>query len=163
MVRCAVTFGLALLPNVAVADPAAMAAFADHCFRPTMTAERAERVLTPNAARVDFYDLTPFVANNAPSPAKIRPVTPGTDRRCEVSFDGAHVDDAVAAVARGLDAEGIRTEAAVPPGFAAHPGTEYIAARALNPRRLAVVQVGTRPGPNGVETYMNVERLEPRN
>jgi hypothetical protein len=40
-------------------------------------------------------------------------------------------------------------------------GTEFVAARYLNPNRIAVVQVGTRLGPNGIETFINVERLQP--
>ena len=66
-----------------------------------------------------------------------------------------------AAVLMGLEREGILTEAAVPEAFPAQSGTALIAARYLNPNRIAVVQVGTRPGPNGIETFINVERLEP--
>ena len=38
-------------------------------------------------------------------------------------------------------------------------GTSLLGARRLNPRRVAVVHTGTRPGPNGIETFLNVERL----
>ncbi|WP_254796861.1 hypothetical protein [Sulfitobacter albidus] len=49
----------------------------------------------------------------------------------------------------------------MPETFPAQDGTTFIAARQLNPKRIAVVQVGTRPGPNGTETFVSVERLDP--
>jgi hypothetical protein len=135
------------------------ATFAEHCFNPLLTAETAADRLAP--ARVDFYDLRPFSSANAVSEPTGRPVTPGTDRRCEVAFDGAHVEAGTEAVLTGLQREGILTEAAVPEAFQPQSGTAVIAARYLSPNRIAVVQVGTRPGPNGIETFINVERLEP--
>lgn len=153
--------GACLTGTAALANEAAMQAFADHCFRPTMTADRTQDVLIPTGARVDFYDLDPFVSSNAPSPAMGRAMTAGTDRRCEVAFDGDHIDAAIAAAAGGLEAEGIRTEADVPDDFKQIDGAAFVGARQLNPKRIAVVQVGTRPGPDGIETYLNVERLTP--
>ncbi len=148
--------------HAATANPTrAMQAFADNCFRPTMTAERAKTVLSHKGTRYDFYDLDPFVRSNAPSPALKRAVTPNTDRRCEVSFDGTHTDAAAKAAARGLRQEGIRKSAPIPPAYANINGATFVGARQLNPRRVAVVIVGTRAGPNGVETYMTVERLRP--
>ncbi|MEL7025604.1 MAG: succinyl-CoA synthetase subunit beta [Pseudomonadota bacterium] len=123
-----------------------------------MTATRAETTLGLPGVRYDFYDTDPFTSA-APSPATTRAVTPGTDRRCEVSFDGSATDAAISAVAAGLEAEGIRTPADVPATFQRIPGATFIGARRLNPHKIAVVQVGTRPGPNGTETYLNVERL----
>ena len=138
----------------------ATGAFATHCFSPYMTAARAQEVLAATGARVDFYDLDPF-SNAAPSPVTGRAATFGTDRRCEVAFDGDHAALAVTAAIAGLDAEGIATEAPVPDRFEPTQGTALLAARRLNPRRIAVVHVGTRTGPNGVETFLNVERLMP--
>ncbi len=152
---------LASLASPATANPAAMEAFAAHCFNPLMTAARADEVLAPTGARVDFYDLAPFSRGNDPSPVTGRALTPGTDRRCEVAFDGDQTDAAIAAAASGLEAEGIRTEAPVPDDFDRIDGTSFIGARQLNPARVAIVQVGTRTGPNGVETFINVERLTP--
>ena len=154
---------LAVSAQNAIASPAklAMQAFADNCFRPTMTAARAEQVLGGTGARHDFYDLDPFITSNAPSPALIRPVTPNTDRRCEVSFDGNSTGDAAEAVAKGLRQEGIRKTAEIPAQYRNIQGDTFVGARQLNPRRVAVVIVGTRQGPNGVETYMTVERLRP--
>lgn len=141
---------------------AAMAsmAFANHCFSPFMTAERTQEVLAPTGARVDFYDLSPR-SNSAVSPVVGRPAAPDTDRRCEVAFDGDYAELAASAAVTGLDMEGIRTEAPLPAGYQPTDGTQILAARQLNPRRVAVVHVGTRPGPNGVETFLFVERMTP--
>jgi hypothetical protein len=134
-------------------------AFAAHCFSPFLTAETAAECLAPG--RVDFYDLRPFSGVNPVSPPMGRPVTPGTDRRCEVAFDGEHVESVMEAIVTGLTQEGILSEATVPADFPAQSGTAFIAARYLNRNRIAVVQVGTRPGPYGTETFINVERLVP--
>lgn len=138
----------------------AMRVFADHCFSPFLTASRAAKVLQTANGQYDFYDLDPF-SNAAPSPATGRPATPGTDRRCEVAFLGDFATEAARTAIEALAAEGILTEAPLPPTHAAAPGTELIAARRLNPKRVAVVHVGTRPADRGVETFMNVERLTP--
>ncbi len=142
---------------------AAMAsmAFARHCFSPFMTAEQAAQVLSSTGARVDFYDLSPR-SNTAVSPVIGRPATPDTDRRCEVAFDGDYSELAASAALTGLDMEGIGTEAPLPGGYEPTSGTHLLAARQLNPARVAVVHVGTRPGPNGVETFVFVERLTPQ-
>ena len=110
--------------------------------------------------RWDFYDLDPF-SSAAVSPVTGRAATPGTDRRCEVSFDGDHVADGEQAVTGELKAEGINTVAEVPELFPAQPGARLVAARQLTPRRVAVVQVGLRNGANGPETFLSVERLHP--
>jgi hypothetical protein len=138
----------------------ASAAFAAHCFSPFMTAARAEEVLASTGARVDFYDLDPF-SNSEPSPVTGRAATTGTDRRCEVAFDGDHAELAASAALAGLEMEGIRTEAPVPDRYQSTEATALLGARQLNPRRIAVVHVGTRAGPNGVETFLLVERLTP--
>jgi hypothetical protein len=151
--------------RIAKADDAipdvASAAFASHCFSPFMTAARADEVLAQGGVRVDFYDLDPLSSSNAPSPVNGRAATMGTDRRCEVAFDGDHAELAASAAVAGLEMEGIRTEAPVPDRYRPDDGTQLLAARQLNPRRIAVVHVGTRPGPNGVETFLFVERLMP--
>ncbi|MEM1375362.1 MAG: succinyl-CoA synthetase subunit beta [Pseudomonadota bacterium] len=157
MTRAALTF-LMMLGAPVAASETAMDAFAAHCFSPFLTATRAAEVLPD---RHDFYDLRPFRAANPISPAQGRAVTPGTDRRCEVAFDGPAVEAGIAAIATALTREGITRQVDVPEGFDLQHGTQFAAARQLNPRRIAVVQVGTRPGPRGVETFMNVERLTP--
>ncbi len=137
-----------------------LAAFAAHCFSPFLTGVTAAAAITPTGARHDFYDLDPF-SDVAPSTGA--DIAPGTDRRCEVAFDGDHGLAAAETAAAGLDAEGIRTLAPLPATHAgsALPGTTLLAARALNPGRVAVVHTGTRPGPNGTETFLTVERLTP--
>ncbi|KMW58454.1 hypothetical protein AIOL_003429 [Candidatus Rhodobacter oscarellae] len=154
---------LAMLGSAALSGPVSSAArhsvegFAAHCFSPLMTAAKAAEAF--DGLRYEFYDLDPFRASNPVSAPVKAPVTPGTDRRCEVSFDGAHTKPAIDAVLGALVREGIKTEADLPATFQATDGTALLAARRLNPRKIAVVHVGTRPGPNGVETFMNVERL----
>lgn len=134
-------------------------AFATHCFLPSMTSIRAERILGRTNARYDFYDLDPLFSRNAPSLPTGRAVTPGTDRRCEVSFDGNHSELAKQAALRGLEEQRISTAAEVPSAYQETAGTVLLAARRLNPQRVAVVHAGTRPGPNGLETFIFVERL----
>jgi hypothetical protein len=126
-----------------------------------MTAEKAGEVFGFANIRHDFYDLDPF-SNVPPSPVVGRAATPGTDRRCEVSFRGDFAMDASTAVVAQLLAEGITSSADVPETHVTTNGTVLLAARYLNPKRIAVVHVGTRPGANGLpETFMMVERLEP--
>lgn len=139
---------------------AASEAFAANCFSPFMTAERAQEVLASTGARVEFYDLDPL-SNGPVSPVVGRMATQGTDRRCEVAFDGDHGPLAENEAAAGLAMEGIDTVSPVPDRYQPSEGTRLLAARFLNPRRVAVVHVGTRPGPNGVETFLMVERMTP--
>ena len=139
---------------------AAMDLFAKNCFSPFMTAEKAARTFALSGSSYDFYDLDPFSSAD-PSPAEGRPVTPGTDRRCEIAFDGSFADAAAEAAMNALAAEMIFTPADVPARYKAEPTTTLLAARKLNPRRTAIVHVGTRKGASGTETFMLVERLTP--
>ena len=135
-----------------------LSAFAQTCFSPHVTAEMARATIAPTGARLDFFDAQPI---SAPTPSSTdgRAPTPGTDRRCEVSFDGDHGTAAADMATAGLKAEGIRTQAPLPEGYMANDGTTLIEARYLNPDRIAVVQTGVRAGPNGPETFLSVERL----
>ncbi|MEO9824652.1 MAG: succinyl-CoA synthetase subunit beta [Paracoccaceae bacterium] len=144
-----------------IAADAGIGAFVANCFSPFMTAEKAKSRFDQPDIRYDFYDLDPF-SNVAPSPAS-GSVTEGTDRRCEVAFDHDYAAMAADAVVVQLTKEGITKEAAVPANYQASDGTALLAARMLNPKRKAVVHVGTRPGPSGTETFMFVERLLPLN
>lgn len=139
---------------------AGITAFSGHCFSPLLTADKAEQVFNLANLRYDFYDLDPFT-NAAVTPAVGRAATPGTDRRCEVSFGGDFTADAVTAVAARLLREGITKPADVPETHEnlRTGGTALLAARRLNPNKIAVVHVGTRPSQNGIETFLNVERL----
>ncbi|MEM8850427.1 MAG: succinyl-CoA synthetase subunit beta [Pseudomonadota bacterium] len=152
------------LPGLALAKPiraAALDAFAQTCFSPYLTAETAQTAISPSGARHDFYDLAPF-SDVPPSPAAIE-VTPGTDRRCEVALDGEHGQAAADIAKAALTAEGITRDTPLPATHtdAKLPGTTLLAARFLNPTRIAVVHTGTRPGPHGPETFLTVERLTP--
>ena len=139
---------------------AGIAAFADNCFSPFLTAEKVAEAFNFANIRHDFYDLDPF-SSAAPSPATARAATPGTDRRCEVSFSGDFTFDATIAVTDRLSREGITAPADVPDTHETlrTDGTVLLAARRLNPTKIAVVHVGTRPHTNGIETFLNVERL----
>ena len=141
---------------------AAMTLFAENCFSPYLTAGKAARTFALSGVTHDFYDLDPFSAV-APSPVEGRDLTPGTDRRCEIAFPGAHAENAASVAADALDREGITTATALPAGYAKAHTTTLLAARKLNPRRTAIVHVGTRQGPQGIETFMLVERLTPSN
>ena len=140
---------------------AGITAFVENCFSPLMTAGRAAEVFDLPTVRHEFYDLDPF-SSAAPSPVTGRTATPGTDRRCEVSFDLDHAARAAEAVIAQLAREGITDPAPLPPQYTENAGTTLLAARFLNLRRIAVVHVGTRPGPSGIEeTFLMVERLVP--
>lgn len=139
---------------------AALVAFRDVCFSPFLTAATAQTAFDLPGIRAEFYDLDPF-SNAAPSPVTGRAATPGTDRRCEVAFDGVRLQDAYLAVAQAVETEGLDRKVPVPSEFVAQSGAYMVDARQLNPNRIAVVQVGLRPGPNGQETFLSVERLNP--
>ncbi|MGB3408920.1 MAG: hypothetical protein WBA67_15670 [Jannaschia sp.] len=158
---CCIAFGASA--HASFANPLRndmLSAFADHCYSPLLTAQSARSNIASTGARVDFYDMNPF-SDVPPTPGTS--VTPGTDRRCEVAFDGSHGAAAADVAVSGLQSEGIRTDAPLPAthATAALPGTTLLAARYLNPARIAVVHTGTRPGPNGTETFLSVERLTP--
>ncbi len=139
---------------------AGIAAFANNCFSPALTAEKATEAFGYANLHHDFYDLDPFTSA-APSLPTGRDVTPGTDRRCEVSFPGDFTADAVTAVTARLLQEGLSEDAAVPSSHEElrTDGTALLSARRLNPRKIAVVHVGTRMTERGTETFLNVERL----
>lgn len=148
--------------GAARADTSVMVqAFADHCFSQFLTAQKAQYLISSTGARVDFYDLDPFSTAGA-SPAMGRAVKPGTDRRCEVAFDGQHATEVADVTVAALEAEGIRATAILPQQFVPFEGTTLLAARRLNPCCIAVVHAGTRLQKNGTETFMFVERLLPQ-
>jgi len=91
----------------------AMRGFASTCFSPYLTAEKATTRLGIDGVRVEFYDLDPF-SNVAPSPVTGRAAMVGTDRRCEVAFDGNHAVQAAKAAVDALTSQGIVTPAEGP-------------------------------------------------
>ncbi|MEP3440395.1 MAG: succinyl-CoA synthetase subunit beta [Sulfitobacter sp.] len=137
-------------------------AFAENCFNPRLTAKTAQATLAPSGARIDFYDLRPAFGGSSSKPTG-RAATPGTDRRCEVASDGYHFEIAKRWAENGLRREKLaKRETRVPLNFAVQSGTTSVSAYRLNASQLAILQIGLRQGPNGNETFINVERLAPR-
>ena len=160
VLAAAVLAGPALARSAETDARAGIAAFVDNCFSPHLTAARAAQSFNLANVRHDFYDLRPFSAAEPSLP--LGSATEGTDRRCEVSFRGDYAASAADAAVAALEDEGITTPAELPATHTETSGTVLLAARKLNANRTAVVHVGTRPGANGIETFMNVERLEPQ-
>jgi len=141
----------------------AMGAFADTCTQRGMTANAAEARMVAYVAanggmglpfNLSFYDTTL-------EPTELT-VTPGTDRRCEVSFRGDYAEPAARSVVQLMELPPVFGRA-IPLPITHTPvqDTFFIEGRQLNPRVAAVVHVGTRRTIAGTETFMNVERLEP--
>ncbi|NKX44076.1 hypothetical protein [Roseicyclus persicicus] len=141
----------------------AIGAFAETCTVRGLTAAEAEdRMRAYVAAQggaglpfaLDFYDITLEPTD--------RPVTPGTDRRCEVAFPGNHTRPATEALVALMERPPVFGQA-IPLPITHSPvsGTAFIEGRQLNPRVAAVVHVGTRRTEAGLETFLNVERLRP--
>lgn len=148
-------------PNVA---DLAQSAFASVCTNPGQTAAVVDARMRAHVAgrggnglpfAVDFYDTTLGDVSDT--------ITPGTNRRCEVAFSGNHTDDATQTLLTAMQGPPVfGTITDMPDGFTATDGTHFIQARLLNARGTrAVVHVGTRTGPQGLETFINVERLAP--
>lgn len=159
----ALCFGSSALARSPATDAAGGMSLCVHsCFSPFLTADTAKRAFNMAHPRHDFFDLDP-VSDVAPSPAT-GDVTPGADRRCKVAFDGDYCARASEAAMSALAQEGILTKADVTEtdARAATDGTALPAARQLNPTRIAVEHVGTRPGPDGIGTFVTVERLRPQ-
>jgi len=138
--------------------------FSQHCLSPHLTRpvlDREEEAIA-SGVRFDFYDLLPFSAAQV-TPVTGRVATAGTDRRCEVSFDTDASAGAAKVAVDALERERISDETPLPSTHAdaALPGTTLLAARKLNPQRIAIVHTGARPGANGIETFLMVERLTP--
>lgn len=142
----------------------AQSAFAAICTNPGQTAQVMEARMRAHVANAggmglpfgtSFYDTT---LGDSPDD-----VTPGTNRRCEVSFPGNHVAAATETLQSAMEGPPVfGTVTEMPEGFGATEGTHFIQARLLNSRGIrAVVHVGTRDGPQGQETFINVERLVP--
>lgn len=152
----------ATMTEAQVAD-LAIGAFADTCTIRGMTADRAETRMRDFVAEregaglpfnLSFYDVTL-------EPTDLS-VTPGTDRRCEVSFSGDYAPRAARALVDLMQQPPVFGQP-IPLPITHTPveGTYFIEGRQLNPRVAAVVHVGTRRTIAGTETFMNVERLEP--
>lgn len=132
----------------------AIDAFTTYCFKAGQTADDARANMetiagAPLPFTLSFWDKSLEPAAGTPAYA---------ERRCEVTFDGDHVVDAVQAV---------RFKMATPPVFgtviplpATHsttPETALIEGRELLRKRVAVVHIGTRDA--GAQTFITVDRL----
>jgi len=142
----------------------AQSAFAAVCTNPGQTHADVMRNMTAHVVAqngsglpftVDFYDTTLEATGAA--------ITPGTNRRCAVSWPGNDTAAAVQTLLTAMQGPPVfGTPTDMPEGFAAKDGTAFIQARLLNARGTrAVVHVGTRTGARGLETFINVERLPP--
>ena len=141
----------------------AISAFADTCTVRGLTAQEAEARMRAHVTalggnglpfRLEFYDITL-------EPTDIS-VTPGTDRRCEVAFDGVHTAPATTALLDLMQRPPVfGVPIPLPITHSPSHGTAFIEGRQLNPRVAAVVHVGTRETATGPETFINVERLVP--
>ncbi|MFL4468619.1 hypothetical protein ACERZ8_01545 [Tateyamaria armeniaca] len=140
--------------GAASAHPA-IDAFTAYCFKAGQTPAQARANMTdlvgdPLPFTLTFWDKTLQPAPGTPAHA---------ERRCEVAFDGDHAADAVTEV---------QAKMATPPVFGTsipltspyepNAGTAYLDARELLRKRVAVVHIGTRDGP---ETFIRVDRLPP--
>ncbi|WP_226779353.1 hypothetical protein [Oceaniglobus trochenteri] len=136
----------------------AIRAFNAHCFTKGMTQEQAERRMretsgTPASAPLPFT-LTFYDTTIAPAPG----AHPGTDRRCEVTFDGDHTAEAIAALREQMQTPPVfGTAGMLPPTHAPEAGTALIEGRDLPRGRRAVVHVTLRNG----RTAIGVDRLSP--
>lgn len=158
---CAVPASAQANTGAALADQA-FQAFSDNCLNPRLVQTDLDG-LQHQGIKVDFYDLKPFSAPEI-TPVTGRVATAGTDRRCEVAFEADLGADAAKVAVKALTSERIFTETPLPDTHqnAALAGTTLLAARKLNPNRIAVVHTGTRPSGNGIETFLMVERLTPQ-
>lgn len=106
----------------------------------------------------DAGDPLPFALTFWDKTLAPAPDTPAfSERRCEVAFAGDHAIDAVREVQAKMATPPVfGTSIPLTPPFVATDGTAYIDARELLRKRVAVVHIGTRAGP---ETFIRVDRL----
>ncbi|MEM7242388.1 MAG: hypothetical protein AAF429_09400 [Pseudomonadota bacterium] len=153
-------------PEIAHADAkladTAISAFAKYCTQPRQKLYRIMLRMERHAKEagyaslpfdVEFYDTTLERATI--------PITPGTNRRCVVTFDGSYAQQAKNAVLAFVERAKFGFETDIPKTHsdARVSGTELFIARRLQSGPKAVLHVGTSRGANGVQTFINVERL----
>jgi|GEM_PF-1856615 hypothetical protein len=152
-----VSVGLAMMcvgasSSAAVAHPA-IDAFTAYCFKAGQTPAQAHANMVgvagaPLPFTLTFWDKTLEPAPNTPAHA---------ERRCEVTFAGEHASDAVMQVQAKMAMRPVfGTSIPLTAPYAPGAGTAYIDARELLRKRVAVVHIGTRKGP---ETFIRVDRL----
>lgn len=148
-----ISAAIALMSAAALAEPVAVKAFTDWCFKAGQTAETARTNMEGTAGAplpfdLTFWDTSLATAPDAPAHA---------ERRCEVVFDGNFAEQAVMAVMLKMaQAPVFGTPTALPGPYGFTDSTVFIEARALLRGRVAVVEIGTLPGP---QTFIRVDRL----
>ncbi len=144
---------LALCASATSANPA-ITTFNQWCFKAGQTETAARTNMSADNAP---FTLTFWDDSLEPRPTD---APDGIERRCDISFDGDHTGEAIAA---------LRTQMATPPKFGTKiplpythtvtPTTALIEGRELLRGRVAVVHVGTRKTDNKLHTFMAVDRL----
>lgn len=140
-------------PALAQGQNAAIAAFNAWCFKAGQTESSIRSNMERSAGSPLPFDLVFWDVSLEPVSQDL---PKGVERRCEVSFEGDHTDDAIT---------GLRKQMATPPVFGtqiplpdthqALAGTALIEGRELLAGRVAVVHVGQRD----TKTFMAVDRL----
>lgn len=132
----------------------AIAAFNTWCFKAYQTEAQARH----NTGA----DLAPFSLTFWDDSLEPRPTNAprGIERRCEVAFDGDHIDRAIVALRQQMQTPPqFGTLIALPDTHTDQTDAALIEGRALLRGRVAVVHVGTRNTASGIQTYMTVDRL----
>ena len=168
-VSLALIIGCSGTPLIATASTAdtklaetAIGAFAKICTQPRQKLSRIMKRMERHASEAG-YDNLPFEVvfyDTTLEPAQFN-VTPGTNRKCQVRFDGNHTALAVPAVLEFIENARFGFESTIPPTHqnARVAGTKLFLARRLQSGPKAVLHVGTANGPLGVQTFIDVERL----
>ena len=159
-------FATPLMTSAAVADTklaeTAITAFAKICTQPRQKLYRVMKRMEQHAEEAGYQTL-PFDVifyDTTLENARFE-VTSGTNRKCQVRFDGDHTDKAVKAVLEFVERAHFGFESRIPKSHrnARVAGTELFIARRLQSGPKAVLHVGTVNGPRGVQTFIDVERL----
>ncbi|MEP2890345.1 hypothetical protein [Tateyamaria sp.] len=140
-----------LMTGGAHAHPA-IHAFTAFCFKAGQTPAQAHANMASVAGNPLPFTLTFWDKTIVPAPG-----TPEiTERRCEVTFDGDHADDALRDVQAKMATPPVfGTSIPLTPPYVATDTTVYIDARELLRKRVAVVHIGTK----GAQTFIRVDRL----
>ena len=155
-----------LMPQASMADAklakTAIGAFAEICTKPQQRLFRLTQKMERYAQaagyaslpfEVEFYDTTL-------EPARTK-VTKGTNRKCEIRFKGDYAKRASNAVLAFVETKRFGFETRLPRTHrdARVAGTDLLIARRLQSGPKAVLHTGTITRPNGIYTFITVERL----
>jgi len=146
--------GLAMCsPAFAHGHDAAIAAFNDWCFKAGQTDSDIRDNMGKDAGTPLPFDLVFWDVSLEPED---RDLPTGVERRCEVSFDGDHTNEAITGLRKQMTTPPVfGTEIPLPDTHQPLDGTSLIEGRELLKGRVAVVHVGMRDN----QTYIAVDRL----